>query len=363
MKILIIGDKFPDARVEKTILSAVKFGYDVGIAYWGTFNPIFDELNSLPHWQFTMGAKEQMGITSKASIQTLSKIVNDFKPDLLHANDIFNARIAAELNIKMIYDDHEFWSDYLKYERSTASYLSLQKYRRTFGLFFRKRNVKKWENKVLKKSTIICTCEAMAEHHKKYAKNVFIIPNVPSKREILYLSKLTTEERDKNLLAFIGDDISKGGGDMRKMKNILPIIEKSNRKIMVIGDPDLKSNNYVNSIGYIPHMEIYKQLLKAGIGLIGYEEHPHHKYNSANKMYMYAHCGLYNIITHQIDHKDLKYFSTFKDYDELLGLLKSDINFDPQEIIDHARQYLVWENYEENINKAYKVEFNETKTM
>jgi hypothetical protein len=356
MKVLVIGDKFPDGRVEKGILTALKNNFEVGVAHWGGYNPIFRELRQLQNWKFKMGTLDQLGLSSKKALESLKIIIEDFKPDLLHVHDIFNARLAVKLGIRMVYDDHEFWSEQLKYEEPIGRIFSIRRIKRKIGLIFRRYFVKKWEREVFKTCTIICAHPKVADHHKQFAKNVFLVPNMPSLREIEELKIFNEINRKKDLIAYIGSDISKGGGKMRKMKRFPDVIRNSNKKLLVIGDSNLKSNNFIISVGFVHHLSMFKHLVTASFGIIGWEEHPFHKYCNPNKVYFYAHSGLYNIIPHLIEPQGLKFYSTFKNYSDLSEFLKKNLEFDPEEIIKHARENLTWEFNEDQIIEAYNTE-------
>lgn len=352
-KILYVADGFPDARVEKGIITGLKNGFQIGIAYWNKYNPIFEELNDVPHWHFPMDAKTQVGLSSKTSITALTNIVEDFKPDIIHAHDIFNARIAVKLNIKLVYDDHEYWSEQLKYEKPYGAKFSLTWTKRFIGLFLRKRFLKKWEKEVSSKSTVICAHPKVADYHKQFSSNVFIVPNYPSLKELELLSSVKPQERKKGLVAYIGSDISTGGGDMRKMDRFPSLIRNSNKKLIVIGDPNLPSDDFITSVGYVKHLTMYEHLMKASWGIIAWEPHPFHEYCNPNKIFIYAHSGLYVIMPSMIDPQNLKYFSTFTDYDNLAPLLNKSFDVNPTEIINHAREHLTWEATESNIIDAY----------
>lgn len=354
VRILYIVDGFPDARPEKGIITAIKNNFEVGIAYWGNFNPIFPEVTNLPHWQFKLNTLTQLGFSSRESLESLKKIVQEFKPDMLHVHDIFNARIAVKLNMKMIYDDHEFWSEELKYEKSYGTIFSPTWIKRSFGLFFRKRNVKKWEKEVSSKSVVICAHPKVAEYHKQFSSNVFIVPNYPSLRELESLSSVKEQERQKNLIAYIGNDISSGGGNYRRMKNFPDLIRKSPKKLIVIGDPKLASDESINSVGYVKHLAMYNHLFKASWGIIAWEPHPFHEYCNPNKPFLYAHSGLFVVLPELIEPHGLKFFIKFKNYNDLAELLNKEFEVNSSEIIDHARKNLIWEKSESVILDAYK---------
>ncbi len=353
VRILYVADGFPDGRVEKGILTGLKNKFIIGIAYWGKFNPIFKELESVPHWQFKLDTKTQLGLASKQSIESLSKIVADFKPDIIHVHDIFNARIAVKLNKKMVYDDHEFWSEQLKYEKPYGTFLTVTWLRRAFGLFLRKRFVKRWEKEVSSRSVVICAHPKVAEYHKQFSSNVFVVPNYPSLRELESLSSIKLNDKQQNLIAYIGGDISSGGGYMRKMKHFPGLIRKSNKKLIVVGDPNLQSDDFITSVGYVKHLTMYEYLMKASWGIIAWEPHPFHEFCNPNKIFLYAHSGLFVIMPSMIAPQGLKFYKTFIDYTDLSSILNNDYKFNPSEIIEHARNHLTWEVLEPTIIKAY----------
>jgi Glycosyltransferase Family 4 len=47
-------------------------------------------------------------------IRQLRNIIRESKPDIVHAHNIFAAKMSAELGVPFVYDDHEYWPIYTK---------------------------------------------------------------------------------------------------------------------------------------------------------------------------------------------------------------------------------------------------------
>jgi hypothetical protein len=39
----------------------------------------------------------------------VASIIKDVRPDIVHAHNIFSAKMISEFNIPFVYDDHEYW--------------------------------------------------------------------------------------------------------------------------------------------------------------------------------------------------------------------------------------------------------------
>ena len=52
-----------------------------------------------------------IGIQQK---KQLGKVMRESKPDLVHAHNIFSAKIISEFDIPFVFDDHEYTSVYVR---------------------------------------------------------------------------------------------------------------------------------------------------------------------------------------------------------------------------------------------------------
>ena len=101
----------PDWRVEKSAISASKLGHEVIFA--GRKSPVsYDRKIFLKIYEVNWTAKARLGIpfywrTVKKQIE---KLIRDVKPDIVHAHNIFSAKMISEFGVPFVYDDHEYWS-------------------------------------------------------------------------------------------------------------------------------------------------------------------------------------------------------------------------------------------------------------
>jgi hypothetical protein len=101
----------PDWRIEKSALTAIKNGHEVVFAgsksqmRYGrkTFSKVY-EIN----WT----AKARYGIPFywNAVKKQVARVIGEAKPDIIHAHNIFSAKMLCEFEIPFVYDDHEYWS-------------------------------------------------------------------------------------------------------------------------------------------------------------------------------------------------------------------------------------------------------------
>ncbi len=94
-----------------------------------------------------------------------------------------------------------------------------------------------------------------------------------------------------------------------------------------------------------------------------WKKHWYHKYASPNKLYEYAHAGLY-VLTSSSMEMVIKTVgencTTFDDYDSLVSQLlelkrdMDDLYNKRIKLFQYARSKLVWENHEKNIILAYQ---------
>jgi hypothetical protein len=56
-------------------------------------------------------AKARFGIAFywHSAKKQLEKIIRQARPDIVHAHNIFSAKMISELDLPFVYDDHEYW--------------------------------------------------------------------------------------------------------------------------------------------------------------------------------------------------------------------------------------------------------------
>lgn len=358
MRILSLShNPLPDLRVEKAAYSAKKKGHVVFFAGPQARSfafPVktFDKTYSVP---FQRTANLKIPPYWNRLKKNLKRVISECKPDLIHAHNIVAGKLACELHIPFVYDDHEYWSISMEAEVKTKSYHILSH-------SYKKWLINRWEKEILERaSAVIVTSETVAKEHKRFNKHVFVVPNFPSLIENKTI-KLNKTETKRLSSVYIGKDCSKP----RPYRNVTGLIEIFTKNkvgtLTIIGDNKLSTKPPVISLGFIPHQKMMEELTKHHIGLLPWKKHWLHKYKDPNKPYEYAHAGLLILsasdMTNVLD--NLKQFiETFDDYKGLLKLLmyyKDNI----QEVLEikpkirkYALKNLLWEKNESNILQAY----------
>ena len=110
MKILHLSDMhLPDWRIEKSAATDLRLGHEVVFAgmnsnYEGS---IFSEIF---HVRWTPRARRGIPFYWQAVKKQLEAVLKETRPDVVHAHNIFSAKMVSEFGIPFVYDDHEFWS-------------------------------------------------------------------------------------------------------------------------------------------------------------------------------------------------------------------------------------------------------------
>ena len=116
MKILHLSDRgLPDWRIEKAATTALKAGHEV--LFGGGKEAIsYDRRIFLKTYKVSWSARARRGIpfywhNVKKQVE---RTLRDARPDIVHAHDIFAAKMVSEFGVPFVYDNHEYWSEYLE---------------------------------------------------------------------------------------------------------------------------------------------------------------------------------------------------------------------------------------------------------
>jgi len=283
--------------------------------------------------------------------------VEKIKPDIIHAHNIFVAYHSLNLEIPLVLDDHELYSVEIIANTENSSW------RRKTISKIKEKLWKKWENMIGEKHPIITVSKTIANHHKKYCKNVFVVPNYPRKNSIE--NKYFNEATNNNLSSvYLGTDF-KDSNSIRNIRGLHEIFseEKNTGFLKRIGVSS-PNNSKIQSFGFIPMKEAYQIMQKqCHIGLLPWRHHWFHEYCCPNKVYEYAHNGLWLVtiddLSPVIDDFG-KFCDKFNSYDNLSSLLEfynqnpDDLNKKRHDILNFAKDNLIWEKNEDKILDAYK---------
>jgi glycosyltransferase involved in cell wall biosynthesis len=372
----------PDWRVEKSAISASNHGYEIFFAGNDSINyhnKIFSKI-----YKINSTAKARLGISAYWYYlkKEVGKIIREVKPDIVHAHNIFSAKMMSEFGVPFIYDDHEYWSQYSKIISEAVYALScknksLANIVRTFaiGLPVKLKRIiinryashlwTNWENELVSSIPTIVTTDT---HAKEFRENndtnrVFVVPNFPTMFEVKDFGKPIFHDTLSSVYAGL---IPKGGqGPAHRIMDGLGDFFDNHDigKLTMIGafvEPSAK----VHSTGFLSRQSMYDQMFKHSVGLIPFKKHWSHQYKSPNKAYEYAHAGLFVLCTSSFKTvvEDFKgNCGTFEDYNDLMAQLEyfrdnlDELYKKRLKTFAFARNNLIWERYEKNIFRAYQL--------
>lgn len=372
LKILHVSDNgLPDWRIEKAALSAKKRGDDVYFAggtslNLNTFNITTFDRNKVFTLNWDYKARYYYPQEWKDLKGQLFGIIRDCKPDIIHTHDIFAAQLVRELNrltgTPWIYDNHEYWSRSIIYQ-----YLQNDYFKQRDPTHAHIPNLwRKWEIDIINNDDIpvIVPSQRIAEEINYFNCNphVFVVPNYPSYEEI---KDIPEPQLHKEIQSVFTSNGKPNLGKVTPIKNLdgfFDLFDTGNLgQLNTIGWNDT-SGNFIHHHGPIPHNKMYSLLTQFDLGIIPWKHHPFHPYCSPNRAYEYAHAGLLVFVPESLETviNDLDGMVVpIKNYDDIALTIEL-YESNPSLLFEyrlktyrHAREHLLWENYEGNIFDAY----------
>jgi glycosyltransferase involved in cell wall biosynthesis len=372
----------PDWRIEKSASTDLNLGYDVVFAgmksnYRGSiFSRIF-------HVHWTPRARRGVPFYWHSVKKQLNKVLKATKPDVIHAHNIFSAKMASEFEIPFVYDDHEYWSrlsmllreivekkrtfeDRSQDTKHLKNMLSeMTRIRRVLINSYAIRLWTNWEKEIVSSHPTITVSEQIAgELRTNYnAKNVFVVPNFPMYSEVKDFEKPRFLDSLSSVYAGV-----EARGDItpahRKIDGFIStFLEEDIGNLVIIGWNDKSTSNKVKYSGFLSRQDMFREMFNHSIGLIPFKRHWRHRYISPNKAYEYAHAGLAVLTSSGFEpvKQILKeHCITFDDYEGMASkLMYFKENLDELykrrlQIFDYARENLIWEKNEKFITEAYR---------
>jgi glycosyltransferase involved in cell wall biosynthesis len=310
----------------------------------------------------------------------VQQVIKQSKPDIVHAHDIFSAKMISEFGLPFVYDDHEYWPVYVRglFESSMSdrdlsrnhiwSRVEMKARKAAWNLILRHKALALWTNwereLVSSAPTIVTTGKAAKELRESNSTNrVFVMPNFPTMFEVKDFEKPIFHNSFSSVYAGI---IQKGGMNLshKIMDGLEELFDNHNigklTMIGAFGQPSAK----VHFTGFLSRQSMYDEMFKHSVGLIPFKKYWSHQYISPNKAYEYAHAGLFVVCTSSLKTviEDFKGdCGTFEDYNDLRAQLEyfkdnlDELYLKRVKTFEFARNNFIWENYENNIFDAYKL--------
>jgi glycosyltransferase involved in cell wall biosynthesis len=383
LKILHLSDMhLPDWRIEKSASTDLNLGHEVVFAGMES-NYAGDVFSGILHVHWTPRARRGIPFYWHSVKKQLERVLKETRPDVVHAHNIFSAKMVSEFEIPFVYDDHEFWSRLSMLLREmvlmsgtiedeshkSASLknmgIQLMRIRRIVINNYAIKLWTNWEKEIVSSHPTITVSEQIAEQLRTiyHAKKVFVVPNFP----------MYSEVKDFEKPHFI-DSLSSvyAGGDGHNIdkypsRNIDDLdntfLRKDIGNLVIIGWNDKSTSNKVKYSGFLSRQDMFREMFNHSIGLIPFKRHWSHIYISPNKAYEYAHAGLAVLTSSGFEpvKQILKeHCITFDDYEGMATkLMYFKENLDELykrrlQIFNYARENLIWEKNEKFISEAYR---------
>jgi glycosyltransferase involved in cell wall biosynthesis len=305
----------------------------------------------------------------------VQRVIREVRPDIVHAHDLFPAKMISELGLPFVYDSHEYWSELSKVlaeaednvSKPIAGGLPRKVLRKVAGNFLKRHAIRlwtNWEKKVVSSAPIITVSDRIAEELRIIGntQRVFVVPNFPMRSEVKDFEQPRVHTKLSSVYA--GQEVQ-GRPRHRDIDGLNDIfVDGDIGQLTVIGTEGESLSEKVKYTGFLSRQDMYDEMSKRSIGLIPFKKHWSHKYISPNKAYEYAHAGLYVMCTSSIETvlRTLKDNCTsFEDYNDLVSKLEyfrdnlEELYKRRLKIFEFARNNLIWEKYENNIFRAYQL--------
>lgn len=397
-------DGLPDWRVEKSALTSSKQGHRVFFAGKKIADGYRDNASKAFSQVYEIGwtAKALYGIPYywHSVRNQLARILEEVRPDVVHAHNLFSAKLAQELGERFVYDDHESWSKHSLLLGEMEEEAETQQQYVSGGLVHAIRSMAartkrsavnrhavglwaKWEKEVVESSLATITVSKKIANELRAdpasgsnSAKILVVPNYPTRQETCGLK----EPRRLDYLSsvYAGNDGRIGGGGKklpnRNMDGLYDVFSNhhynSSKKgdtgrLAILGWQEAQNSpsSRVEFSGFLSRKEMFEEMSNHSVGLLPWKRHWSHDFVNPNKTYEYAHAGLHVMCTSSFETviETLQgNCTTFDDYDGLASQLEHySENMDELyekrvRTFEFARNNLVWENFEPEILKAYQ---------
>jgi glycosyltransferase involved in cell wall biosynthesis len=379
LKILhLSNESLPDWRIEKYAITALNLGHELVFAGLKPVNYDRDTFSKLYEVNWTSKARYGIPNYWYTVKKQLNNILQETRPDLVHAHNLFSARMMLEFDLPFVYDDHEYWSKQSQFllemeklnknKKTPLNRLPVDLLRQTKTRIVNYHVIRlwsKWEREIVSSVPTITVSDEIANGLKLVGNNekVFVVPNFPMRNEIDGFEK--PKFLDKLSSVYAGSDgHNKKKYPNRNIEGLFDIFDQHDiGKLMIIGWTG-KSNEKIRYSGYLDRQDMFREMSNHSVGLVPWRNHWSHGYTSPNKAYEYAHAGLLVMCTDSFStiRATLKENCvTFENYDDMVSKLlyfkdnMGELYQKRMNIFEFARQNLLWENFERRIMDIYKM--------
>jgi len=100
----------PDWRIEKSAISASKCGHEVIFAGRDSKNYRTKTFSKTYEIKWTFKARIGIPFYWHSVKKQIERVLMAVRPDIVHAHDLFPAKMISEFGLPFVYDNHEYWS-------------------------------------------------------------------------------------------------------------------------------------------------------------------------------------------------------------------------------------------------------------
>ncbi|MEM2110109.1 MAG: glycosyltransferase [Candidatus Odinarchaeota archaeon] len=330
-----------DSRIKKAMNTCIKQGFECSfhdLGYSNNFNNIVISAHIPYFWGKIKGR--------------VAKIIGEFKPDIVHAHDIYAAKICQELEAPFVFDSHENW---LKPPKHPYKNLLLR-YIKHKGLD----KFSNWCKEIISETPTLTVNETILELYKQYSRQVYLLPNyitLEESKNINFKSKTSSVS-----YVYVGNDYPNRNSFRNIDRLVKLFLTGKYGRLTLVTNKTPNLNEYVLTQKFMEHTELLDYLTQFIVGLLYYEPHPDHHYFLANKFSEYAHSSLCVLYTNSLTNvsRIIGDLGIGVEPEELEATLKN-LREQREHLVDKgektrrfAVKHLIWELYENNILEAYK---------
>lgn len=331
-----------NCRCQRAIQSCVNMGLEnalfVNQAAWEKGDFWIPDADQVPistyvsdwHWFFLYPSpkKDHFG---------LLKAFDTLDCDVVHANDLWAARYSYSLGLPTVYDDWEYWYEYMDVARPSRGILG------KFSTFIRKSNAKQEVLQLIENvPTIVTNKNVAAKYHALGGENVRVVPNVPLKFEHDYAFQVPVEKQSFGIV-YIGD-LSDEVWSLRDARDIVYCSFRD------------QIYQFSGETRLVSHLDLLRKVREFTFNLFWWKPHPLHKYYLNNKAFIASVLGIPTLISRSLTANiDLlgEYAIPIRHPAEIYHAVK---NYEPRELF--LREDHFWEFYQEGLREAYKEAIN-----
>src|SRR5437867_10856684 len=255
MKILHVSDTgLPDGRIERGARTSAKAGHNVYFAGTACASYVPFVQQFVLDWR----PKHRLHMPFAWAIlkKNFIKILDGIRPDIIHAHNIFAAKLASELEYPFVFDDHEHLSLEIKsiMEEKVRPIIS-----KKIGFELLKRKLwTEWETELVRNIPTITVGESIANDYRSQGSKVFVVPNFPNEYEIQGLDGPRTSSNHFSSV-YAGREDSSAILPFRDISGLAELFIKHEiGELTFIGASGNSIENRLNFSGFLSRTQMYR---------------------------------------------------------------------------------------------------------